>query len=63
MTRETLADIVNEFQDVTTPYERINRIAATVEQINGRIVAASKVMLALDDSPADFLALLAEGEG
>jgi hypothetical protein len=62
MKRETLTDIVEELQHVPTPYERINRVAATVEQTNERIVNASKVTLAFDDSPGDFLALLEEGE-
>jgi hypothetical protein len=63
MKLDTLADIVNEFQSVPTPYEHINRVAATVEQTNERIVGASKVMLAFDDSPGDFLGLLEQGEG
>ena len=56
----TLADIVNEFQHVTTPPERIDRAASMVEQTNEKIVGASNSMLTFDDSPGDFLALLAE---
>jgi hypothetical protein len=50
MKSETPADIVNEFQDVPTPYERIKRAAAAVEQTNERIVGAAEVMLAFDDT-------------
>jgi hypothetical protein len=62
MNPKTLADIVNEFQHVPTPPERIHRAASMVEQANERIVGASNSMLAFDDSPADFLALLADGQ-
>ena len=43
-----------------TPSERIDRAASMVEQTNERIVAASNCMLAFEDSPGDFLTLLAE---
>jgi len=62
MNTKTLGDIVNEFQHVPTPPERVHRAASVVEQTNERIVRASNSMLAFDDSPGDFLALLAEGQ-
>lgn len=54
----TLAGIVNEFQYMHAPSERIQRAASIVDQTNQRIVGASNSIFAFDDSPGDFLALL-----
>ena len=62
MQPDTLTDIVNEFQQVVAPPERVDRAAPMVDQTNARIVEASDAMLAFEDSPGDFLVLLAEGQ-
>jgi hypothetical protein len=55
---EFFAALGAALQGVELPRERGERAAALAQAVNERIAAASLEQLGLDDTPADFAALL-----